>query len=461
MTSSSRSLAPSRAGAHRSILAAILCGAIAWSCGAARSPGARGADSAGAHRWDEALRAFDRAAEREPERLEWRRERVRAAHRSGHLADRLRRLRGAVRPESSLPADMYELALAVSSDGEPRSDEEALRLLALVAARLPDEPDVHYRIGLIRLEREDYEDAVAPLERAAELDPRSATTRVALADALGRSGQEDRAREVVRDLAELDPTNQDLERAAAVLARLNSPQLHVPHALRGAYRDAVSALSEESESPGEAIQLIDEALAVAPDCAPLITLNGLASVRLGQLGRARTAFERAAELWPGDPTPWMELAALDAEAEDRAAAEEHLETALQADPLSTDAWAELGRVRYQRQRFEDAARAFRRLVRLDGGSMLSMLWLGRALRRAGQDEAAEDVYRSLLADHPATFEAHVQLGHIYRARRLEERDRERARELLESARQAYRQALEVRPHDPMVQRALDALEDLP
>ncbi len=442
------------------LVALLLVGLLASGCvSIAASHGQRGLQAVEARRWSEALSAFERAVRDEPDQLRWRRGRVRAALRAGQLPGLLERLRQ--RADQGSPADRYELALALATEGEPQSDAEALRILAQVAEQLPDEADIPYRMGLLRLEQERFDEAVAVLERAVELGPREPGYRVALAEALARSGHEDRAREVLWDLPTLEPSEADLGRARAILGRLNSPQRHIPEALREAYHDALLSLAEEGSSPGEAVRLIEEALRIAPECAPLITLNGLASVRLGQLGRARAAFERALELWPGDPVPRLELAALAVEAEDLAEAEGHLEAALRADPLNEQAWAELGRVRYQRQRYDGAVDAFRRLIQLDGGLTLSLLWLGRALRRADRDDEAERVYLELLENHPETFEAFLQLGHIYRQRRLEEPDRERAAELLRRARQYYRQALELRPQDPMVRRALEALEDGP
>ncbi len=438
-------------------LCTLLVGCSAVSTGA----GERGLEAARERQWTDALSHFERAVNREPENLQWRRERVRAALLSGSLPELHERLSDAGESETGSEGGAYELALIIAAEGEPGSDVEALRLLERVAERLPEEADVPYRMGLLRLEQERFDEAVVPLERAVELESRTPAYRIALADALGRSGREERAREVLRDLADLDPGEVDLRRARAVLGRLNSPQRRVPRTLRDAYRDAVVALSEESASPGEAVQLIEEALEAAPECAPLNTLNGLASVRLGQLGRARVAFERAVELWPGDPTPWMELASLAAEAENLSSAEEHLAAALRADPLSEDVWAELGRIRYQRQRYPESAEAFRRLVQLDGGHMLSRLWLGRALRRAERDSEAEAVYLELLEEHPETFEALLQLGHIYRRRRLEEEDTGRSRELLQQARHYYELALGTRPQDPMIQRILQSLEEGP
>jgi tetratricopeptide (TPR) repeat protein len=439
----------------------VLVAAVALvvaGCGASQGPAERAALAASEGRWDAAYDDYARAVGREPSRLDVRRERVRAAQRSGRLAELLAELRRRADSDEAPPAVAYELALAEAIGGEPGSDGRALELLRRVADRLPGEADVHYRIGLVHLEREEATAAAAPLERAVELDPRVVRFRVALAGALAQiTGREDEARRALAELPRLEPTADEVSRGIAILSGLNNPVHRVPLALRETYRDAVGALAEE-DTAGQVVQLVEEALEAAPTSAPFLVLDGLASVRLGQLGPARALFLRAIELWPGDPTPWLELASLDEEAGDMAAAEEHVGRALAVDPLSLDGWAELGRIRYQRQRFVEAAEAFTALLRIDGGLTLTHLWLGRSLRRAGRDEEAERIYLSMLEQHPRNYEACLQLGHIYRARRVETRDRSAAAELRTRALSYYRQALDVRPQDPLVQRLVEALE---
>jgi len=91
--------------------------------------------------------------------------------------------------------------------------------------------------------------------------------------------------------------------------------------------------------------------------------------------------------------------------------------------------------------------------------MVSRLWLGRALRRGGQEEEAEAVYLALLESRSRTFEACVQLGHIYRRRRVQAGSSAEAGEAAAQSMRYYRLALDIRPHDPMVQRMLSGLED--
>jgi tetratricopeptide (TPR) repeat protein len=422
----------------------------------ARSPANRGQMAADEQQWVDALAAYDQAVAAEPQRLEWRRQRVRAARLSGQLS--ALRLRLESSEQSSDPVGLYEIALVHAVGGQPRSDVRALRLLEQVAEQLPQEPDVFYRMGLLRMEQENFALAIEPLEQALALAPNAAAYRVALASVRASQGQAQRAREALQPLPELEPDGADLQRAQAIMAAINDPSQRVPWGLRDTYREAVAALVEEETNPGEAVQLIEEALTAAPDCQPFLVLDGLAAARLGQQARARVALERATALYASDPSAWLELAFLEVAMDRLAEAEGHLQRGLRADPISAEIWAELGRVRYERRRFAEAAEAFRRLLVVDGGRTMTYLWLGRALRRGGEDQQAEQVYQQLLRKHPGNYEACLQLGHIYRRRRLRVSDHDEAEELLRQARRYYRQALEVRPEDPMVQRLLQLLE---
>lgn len=434
----------------------LVCLALLTGCGPSLPE--RGLTAWEEGSWNEVYRTYGRLVRQDPCELDYRRRRVGGALRSGQLPDHIELVRDNLSDDHCRGAGLYELALSIAIEGEPQSDVAAIELLAEAAELLPQQSDVVYRIGLLRLEQEAFCRAVEPLERASELSSESASYRVALAGALEGCGQADRVREVLRGLTRLHPSRDDLARARAILAKINSPMSRVPRGLRGAYRDAIAALAEES-SPGQAVQLIEEVLIQAPDCAPVLTILGLAHVRLGQLAAATIAFERSLELWPEDPTPRIELAAIAEETGDLAEAEEHLQAALEVSPLEVDAWSEIGRIRYQSRRYEEASQAFEQLVALDGGTLVSQLWLARSLRRAHRETDAERVYQAVLESHPRTFEACVQLGHIYRERRLEAQSSAQSEDLLAQARRYYRLALDIRPQDPMVQRLLDALEE--
>jgi len=407
--------------------------------------------------WPEELEARERAVAESPGDLDARRARVNASLHAGELNELARRLEAAHREDPTDGFVLFELALAVAAVGEPGSDGRAIELLGQAQTLLPDHHAIGHRVGLLHLQQEDFDAAERALSRALEIAPRSVPVRVALAATLLELDDHERARELLSSVPDLELDQGDLDRARMVAARLTSPWAHVPRAIHPVYQDALASMSE-SDAPGEVFQIVEQALVDAPDCAPLLTLRGLASLRIGRLAQARHSLERAVELWPGDPIPHLELAAISVETGDLGEAEGHLDGAVAANPLSQDAWAELGRVRYQRRDYESAIRAFRRLVAIGPESSIGQLWLGRSLRRAGRDDEAEQWYLRLLGETPGSFEAAAQLGHIYRRRRLTEADPARAEELAEQARHYYQLAQRVNPRDPMVERMLRSLE---
>jgi len=211
--------------------------------------GERGEQAARDGDWIAAFAAYDDAVSRGPEDLALRRERVRAAHRAGRLPALITTLRGAD-GEAPSGAIAYELALALASAGAPRSDVEALRLLEGAAQALPDEADIPYRMGLLRLEQELYCEARAPLERSAEMDARAVSPRIALAAARHGCGDQDSAREVLAELTRLSPTEGEVRRARAVLARMSNPVAQSKRRSRS--RPSVRRCSPCSASPTSA-----------------------------------------------------------------------------------------------------------------------------------------------------------------------------------------------------------------
>ena len=110
-----------------------------------------------------------------------------------------------VRPDAA--GELGAIALEIDAP------DRAVRWYRLAVAHAPDRADVHDRLGAALLMVDEPGAALAPLETACRLDPRSTTARVNLALALARIGRLDdalmRAREAER-LAPADPRVSDL-----------------------------------------------------------------------------------------------------------------------------------------------------------------------------------------------------------------------------------------------------------
>jgi tetratricopeptide (TPR) repeat protein len=110
-------------------------------------------------------------------------------------------------------------------------------------------------------------------------------------------------------------------------------------------------------------------------------------------------FERGCEL-DGDRATYAEAA--------RA-----YERAIEADPAYADAHCNLGSVRYNQNRRDDARRCFERAVELEPGHVEASLNLGALCEEEGHDEQALRHYRAALETSPQVPDTHVSLALLY------------------------------------------------
>ncbi len=83
----------------------------------------------------------------------------------------------------------------------------ARALLAVISAKYPDVAAVQYNFGFVLLNIEDYASAVAPLEKAVQLDPADGQASFALACAYAGAGRTDEAWLILGPLAESRPSD--------------------------------------------------------------------------------------------------------------------------------------------------------------------------------------------------------------------------------------------------------------
>jgi predicted Zn-dependent protease len=112
--------------------------------------------------------------------------------------ERLRTLlpqRGAPRiaPRAAANADVETLLSAANGAAETGNPEQALVLLRDAAARAPDDPRVHFRIGELEAEAGRQEAAAQAFERTLEIDPTRALTFFRLGEASKALGDKQRA----------------------------------------------------------------------------------------------------------------------------------------------------------------------------------------------------------------------------------------------------------------------------
>jgi len=200
---------------------------------------------------------------------------------------------------------------------------------------------VSFYLGRALLELGRFSDAIAPLEVALRLSPRTPTLRAALAHAQAGAGRFDEA------LATADAGLAESPRHAALLRMKGRLLLQ-----RGAAQEALAALEAgRAADPRdvllradlanalrglgrvpEALAEIDAALQVDPRSAEVLVAQGACLAQLGRFDEARASMGRALESAPGHPDALFFLALADLREGRKAEAAARLEDLLRRVP---------------------------------------------------------------------------------------------------------------------------------
>jgi GT2 family glycosyltransferase/tetratricopeptide (TPR) repeat protein/SAM-dependent methyltransferase len=361
-----------------------------------------------------------------------------------------------------------------SPEGQERKKERDLRLLGLELAAQPGHPFTLFNLGMTYADIGRYADAVPHLEgslrqsAAGESHRRKAYALLAHCHArLGRPG--DAEAECERGLAEF-PGDAELEfrrgmllhgagrlrEAAEAYRRVLSEDrgryfTSVDRGIRGykarqnlaavcsdsgdwagaeaewravtaevpRYRPGWRGLGEALFRQGKLTESNDLAGRLVAD--PSLRVEGLllagrVADGRGQGGEARRAWEAAAAADPTDPEPCRQLGRLYFEGRNDPAAERVLRSLLTRAPDDAAAHHNLGAVLLRLGRAEAAVGAFRRSLDLRPESLETGVCLGYALRAAGDERGAVEVWQGVLARAPGHLEAAAAIAEAHAKR---------------------------------------------
>ena len=219
--------------------------------------------------------------------------------------------------------------------------QQAEQYLARAFARNPNYVPGRILLATARLQRGEADSAVQLVEPILARDPDNTRALLLLASSLMQLGRTDEAMEHLRKLAELNPDSPQMQ-----------AQLGLGMLLGGDYDAGVRVLEDILASSPELAQTdivlvmahlhqgaFDEAVAAAeafakrhPEAPMPLVLKGMGQLGLADREGARTSFEAALALDPGDPAANHRLAVLAMEDKDYAAARDYYGNTLKAHP---------------------------------------------------------------------------------------------------------------------------------
>ena len=350
----------------------------------------------------------------------------------------------------------YMLGLAYFSRA---SDAGAPTVAAFERARelKPDEPEFHYRLGVALLESEQYEAAVGPLRRAAELAPERAGIRLPLAKALHRTGDSAGAVKALGVLVARQPSPPEVAVARALMDQIADPFARFPKAAESKLEEGLRYL-QEVDAPNPAILAFEEILQDYPDLAVVHALLGLAWQRLDDAGRAVEEFKRAIELAPSDGKNQFYLGELYLSRQRPEAARPYLEKAVELNPLLDLAWLRLGDLALERKDLPAAGEAFRIVTSLQPDAEVPRGKLALVLQLEGDWAGAERELTRVMDRDPENVEFALRLGLLLGEQARQSSRPEVRREASRKAERWLLQVLEAQPENAVASRALQQLK---
>lgn len=302
----------------------------------------------------------------------------------------------------SAPADgaiLFDLGLALEKSGMTEEAKEAYREAivlqpALFAAR--------FNLGSLLLESGDGVGAATELALAVPL----------VAAGPGRA----------RVLTRLGIAHRKAGNAAAARKAFEESILHRPGAVEP--RLGLARLDLEAGNVEAASAELAKAVALDPSSATAHFLLGQVASRKNDHETARREYAEAVRLRPESWEARYNLGRTELTAGNLARAAELFASLETERPRDPEVLFHLGRIAYRGEKFQDAAKRYRKAIEARAPEKYpeALLNLGLALRALGDDAGAAAAYRDALAARPGYAEAMFNLGSLELSRNPAEAD---------------------------------------
>lgn len=344
-------------------------------------------------------------------------------------------------------------ALDLSELGDESSAAEGLRYAQQAVRLAPDSAYIADVIGRA-YERAGLEtEAYAAYQQAQKLDsglrhPRQRLVHMALE-------REDfaAARRSAQGILALDPRRPESHFVVGLVefkaGRLQEARTHFEEAISASptsYAEAwynVGLLERSAKRPDEAIAAYQKAIAARPKYLAAINNLGLVYSDQGRLDEAEAQYRRALEIKPNYTGAWVNLARVHSDRGKHDEALADYRRALEIDPSDRSARLQVAVTLRKTGKVDEAIAEYRALLGQHPRYVKAWFNLGIALAAEGKDDEAVAAYEQALTHDKDHFGARKNLGLL-----LLRLDR------VDPAREHLTEALEVRPADPELRKAL-------
>ncbi|MBI3610218.1 MAG: tetratricopeptide repeat protein, partial [Nitrospirae bacterium] len=321
--------------------------------------------------------------------------------------------------------------------------EKAIQEYQKVLELEPDNPDVHYNMGIAVKELGRLDDAVREYQAALKFKPDDAVIHNNLGLVYKNLGRIDEAVQEYQIALKLQP---DLTISYINLGNVYQSLGHMDEAVKEYqaalkfkpdYAEAHNNLGNVYRDQGrvdEAIREYQAALNLVPNSAGAHVKMGDILKKYGWLEEAMKEYQAALKLQPGLAKAHLHLASVYDDLGRLKEAAEESRMALKLKPDSAEAHVNLGMAYRKQGRLEDAVQEYLTALKFKPDSVEAHVNLGMAYRKQGRLEDAVQEYLAALKFKPDSAGAHTNLGVIYEDLRQ-----------MEKAVEEYQMALKLQP----------------
>jgi|ERR1700722_4261861 tetratricopeptide (TPR) repeat protein len=294
------------------------------------------------------------------------------------------------------PADAHALNLLGIVRVQQKREVDAEPLFQQAIALQPNYAGAQASLGLLYAQMGKNDLAVAPLNEALRLDP-------------GRKDAQSVLIGIWRDQAHAAVQTGDAEKALALLIEARKLNPSDP-SLRADVQYDLGMIALRMSLFSDAIDAFNEVLKVKPDDAPSLYASGRAKIAAAKFDDAQQAFENYTQLRPNDASGYYALG-ITLQALQRASdARTQYEKSIALQPQQTESYLQLGLMDLDAGNIDTAGEQFQRILKRAPQHAGALTGLGRVKFQKKQYSEAASLLAKAVASNPGSREAHYYLG---------------------------------------------------
>jgi len=283
------------------------------------------------------------------------------------------------------PRDANLLCLLGASLIRQQKPKEAEHTLSRAVRIYSDFSRAHEGLAEALIMQGRLAEALETLERAAELEPGSASIRMKKAKVLTGLGQDDDATREFEESFKLTPHREDLVRGLN-LQRMGNVR--------------------------EAEQVFRDVLLRDPTNVDALRLMAGVAMRAKQWGDAEMLLERALELAPDYYQGWMDIGMARQEQDKTDAAIEAYRNVMRLEPHKPNGYTSAGTIYAMIGEHDEAMNLLEKAVEIDPGNFGALSGMGHVLKTVGKQEEAIARYRECVQHNPDHGETWWSLANL-------------------------------------------------